>query len=88
MSEKLESCPFEEPAGQYEIVPAKKKRTRFDKITESPETLANFIDSHFDFCDAGCSRCIIEEKCLYLNKDNKSSYELTLEWLNEETDND
>ena len=41
---KLETCPFEEPAGQYEIVPEKKKKTRFEKITESPTALAMFLD--------------------------------------------
>ena len=61
------------------------KKTRFERITVSPETLAKFIDEHFDFCDAGCSRCIIEQKCLYLNSDDsKTSYDLLLEWLKEE----
>lgn len=41
---KLETCPFEEPSGQYEIVPEKKKKTRFEKITESPVALAMFLD--------------------------------------------
>ena len=46
---KLETCPFEEPAGQYEIVPEKKKKTRFEKITESPIALAYFVR------DIGCN---------------------------------
>ena len=40
---KLETCPFEEPSGKYEIVPGKKKKTRFEKITESPTSLAYFL---------------------------------------------
>lgn len=40
---EIDSCPFEEPAGAYEIVPEKKKKTRFEKITESPTSLAYFL---------------------------------------------
>ncbi len=40
---ELKSCPFEEPAGAYEIVPGEKKKTRFEKITESPTSLAYFL---------------------------------------------
>ena len=47
--EKLTSCPFEEPVGKYQIVQQEKRRTRFDKITESPSALAYFIR------DIGCN---------------------------------
>ena len=46
---EIDSCPFEEPAGAYEIVPVKKKKTRFEKITESPASLADFV------MDIGCN---------------------------------
>ena len=46
---ELDSCPFEEPAGEYKIASSKKKKTRFDKITESPAALAYFVR------DIGCN---------------------------------
>lgn len=41
---EIDSCPFEEPVGDYKIAPGKKKKTRFEKITESPTALAMFLD--------------------------------------------
>ena len=40
---EIDSCPFEEPVGDYKIAPGKKKKTRFEKITESPTSLAYFL---------------------------------------------
>ena len=41
---EIDSCPFEEPVGDYKIAPGEKKKTRFEKITESPTALAMFLD--------------------------------------------
>lgn len=46
---EIDSCPFEEPVGDYKIAPGKKKKTRFEKITESPTALAEFVQ------DIGCN---------------------------------
>ena len=63
-------------------------QTNFDRITESPEALAHWICEHVDFCDGDCSKCPIQEKCLYDsdgagNRDNK---DMLIEWLKEKSE--
>ena len=63
------------------------KATNFQRITASPEALAKWVCEITDFCDRGCSRCPVQEKCLYDSDGagNKDNDELLLEWLNEES---
>ena len=54
--------------------------TNFDRITESPEKLAEFIDKIICHCsdhDKDCTECPMREN-------RNCDYETTLEWLNQE----
>ena len=85
---KLETCPFEEPAGQYEIVPEKKKKTRFEKITESPTALAEYLSniSTMPVCEiiGYCDKCPLNEKCQEEPLGDGDQYEVWLAWLEQE----
>lgn len=59
---------------------AKDVTTNFDRITESPEKLAEFIDKILCHCsdhDKDCTECPMREN-------RNCDYETTLEWLNQE----
>jgi hypothetical protein len=49
--ERLKSCPFEEPVGEYEIE-IDKQQTNFDWLTETPERLASWIENVL--MESGC----------------------------------
>lgn len=56
------------------------KGTNFQRITESPEALAEFIDKIICHCsdhDKDCTECPMREN-------RNCDYETTLEWLNQE----
>lgn len=57
-------------------------RTNFERITESPEALAEWLDEHCDYCkeiqDVQCDKCPHSGR--YCVHDN-----IWLEWLNEES---
>lgn len=56
------------------------KGTNFQRITESPEKLAEFIDKIICHCsdhDKDCTECPMREN-------RNCDYETTLEWLNQE----
>lgn len=76
MKKKLKSCPFEEPVGQYEIAPAKKKKTWFELITASPSALAYFCRDIR--CNVGHYRFDEYPPC--------SEPEEMVKWLMQETD--
>lgn len=63
-----------------------KKKTNFARITSSPEALAEWLSNTFDFCDRGCSRCIIGIECCVEERPNgKDTEDLVLEWLKQES---
>ena len=56
--------------------------TNFDRITASPEALAEWLDEHCDYCkeiqDVQCDKCPHAGRyCVH--------YNIWLEWLNEES---
>ena len=61
------------------------KQTNFQCITKSPETLAHWICEYVDFCDGGCSKYPIQEKCLYDSDGagNRDNEDMLVEWLRE-----
>ena len=73
---KLVQCPMCD--GRGEIV-----HTNFDRITDSPEKLAEWLNKHCDYCkeiqEWQCDKCPhSSERCVF--KD------LWLDWLNEESE--
>ena len=56
--------------------------TNFDKVTESPEALAEWLDNTFDYCQAiwhwQCDKCTWSKK----NESCVGDKEKWLEWLN------
>ncbi len=73
---KLESCPFEEPNGAYEIKTSKKKKTWFELVTASPSSLAYFCRDIR--CNVGHYRFDEYPPC--------SEPEEMVKWLMQETD--
>ena len=73
---KLMPCPMCDGLG--EIV-----RTNFDRITDSPKALAEWLDEHCDYCNEiqhwQCCKCPYHDK----NCVGESQW---LYWLNEESD--
>ena len=72
------------------VLPSKLKKeqlTNFERVTASPEALAKWICEITDFCDRGCCRCPVEEKCLYDSDGagNKDNEQLLVELLKEKS---
>jgi hypothetical protein len=62
------------------------KMTNFESITSSPEALAKWLSNTFDFCDRGCSHCVIGiERCMEEHPNGKDTEDLVLEWLKQES---
>ena len=70
----LGRCPMCDGLGEI-------KGTNFQRITASPEALAEFIDKTISHCsdyDKGCTECPMREN-------RNCDYETTLEWLMQES---
>ena len=65
----------------------KEKQTHFQRITASPEALAEWLSNTFDLCDRGCSHCVIGiERCVEERPNGKDTEALVLEWLEQESE--
>lgn len=63
-----------------------KEETNFERITKSPEALAEWLSNTFDLCDRGCSHCVIGiERCVEERPNGKDTEDLVLEWLKQES---
>ena len=63
------------------------RQTNFAHITASPETLAKWLSNTLDFCDRGCSHCVIGiERCTEERPNGKDTEDLVLEWLKQESE--
>lgn len=61
------------------------KETNFDRITKSPEALAEFIGSVLDVCGdefGVCKRCPLDKTCIA----DKGFKQSALEWLKQESE--
>lgn len=75
---KLKNCGMRIPCGHFE---PKKPRTNFQRITASPESLAEFIIDKLQYCKRPvCPICPVWEKCDGVSKD------AFVEWLMQESD--
>ena len=41
--------------------------TNFERVTKSPEALANFAIFKANMCECGCDRCVVHEVCEHTN---------------------
>lgn len=83
---EIDSCPFEEPVGDYKIAPGKKKKTRFEKITESPTALAMFLNQAVfqSFGLYSNFRDDIDAECGYERNHFEGREDAILAWLKQE----
>ena len=61
------------------------KQTNFDRITKTPEALAEFIGSVLDCCSdefGVCKRCPLDKTCIA----DKGFKQSALEWLKQESE--
>ena len=60
--------------------------TNFDKVTESPEKLAEWLAKHYDYCTyADCDNCPVNNEDGSCGNEGKTDYEIWLWWLKQES---
>lgn len=59
--------------------------TNFDRITASPEKLAEWLAKHYDYCAyADCDNCPVNNEDGSCGNEGKTDYEIWLWWLKQE----
>ena len=60
--------------------------TNFERITESPEKLATFIDENYGICLRSCGHCFIgKDFCFAKNRLDEPVGKAFVDWLKEES---
>ena len=66
---------------------AEDKQTNFERITESPEKLAEWLAKHYDYCTyADCDNCPVNNEDGSCGNEGKTDYEIWLWWLKQEAE--